>query len=139
MTKLNIKQGFLTGSLPVVRFSADRKANSFTLVEPVTYLTKRIGGGSRLYTIKVPAGFKTDLASIPRLLPLALHRNPVAAAAIVHDWLYSTKDMLNDLPRKKADLIFRDAMRDNGVGRLTAATYYRFVRVFGWRYYNADA
>lgn len=59
-------------------------------------------------TIVVPEGFVTDFASVPRV-PVAflLTGDSAHAAAVVHDFLYSTKIV----DRKTADEVFYEACR----------------------------
>jgi hypothetical protein len=61
----------------------------------------------------VPAGFVTDFASVPRV-PVAfwLFGDTAHAAAVVHDWLYSTEIF----PKDTADSVFYEAMRASGIG-----------------------
>ncbi len=79
----------------------------------------------------VPAGFKTDGASIPRFLwrlcghPMTTRRFPVA---VLHDWLYEA-DL--GLTRQQVDEIYRDGLRALGYGKLTANTEYYALRLFG--------
>ena len=88
-------------------------------------------------------GAITDGASIPRLAwsiagpPLADSR--VAKAAATHDQLY--KSLGAGLTRKQCDQVFYRALRDEGTGRIKAATYYAGVRSggwVGWRRYARD-
>ncbi|TNF08548.1 MAG: DUF1353 domain-containing protein [Gammaproteobacteria bacterium] len=84
--------------------------------------------------VVVPPNFKTDLASIPRLLRLICPMHgPYTRAAVVHDYLYSTKE-IDDTPieRKRADRIFYEAMRESGVRRTKAYLMYLAVRAGGW-------
>lgn len=79
--------------------------------------------------IIVPAGFETDLASIPQafhsIVPVnGMHR----AAAIVHDWLYVTQPCT----RPEADRVFLDAMADLGVRWSQRWVMYAAVRAGGW-------
>lgn len=78
--------------------------------------------------IVVPAGFITDLASVPRIMWSFLPPDgKYAKAAIVHDYLYD-----NGLRTKKqADLIFLDAMRVLGVPRWKRTIMYLAVNYFG--------
>ncbi|EAQ5940000.1 DUF1353 domain-containing protein [Salmonella enterica] len=78
--------------------------------------------------IEVPAGFVTDLATIPRIFWTILPPDgKYAKAAIIHDYLYD-----NALRTKKeADLIFLDGMTVLGVLRLKRKVMYWAVRVFG--------
>ena len=82
----------------------------------------------------IPAGFKTDLASIPRLLRWLI---PVdgkhALPAILHDWLY-TEVKHGTVSRSMADLIFLEAMREAEVKIVKAVPMYYAVRLFGWLY-----
>lgn len=90
--------------------------------------------------IKVPAGFKTDLASIPRPLWAILPKSgKYDKAAVVHDYLYA----VNGVTREEADQVLREAMEALGVGRVTRWLIYRAVRLggrFPWkRYRDAEA
>lgn len=63
-------------------------------------------------TFVVPAGFQTDLASVPRLpIVYLLTGDTSAAAAVVHDWLYSS----HVVPRDMADAVLREASQASGV------------------------
>lgn len=83
-----------------------------------------------LLTLKVPAGFTTDLASVPRI-PGAylLFGNKARRAAILHDWLYS-----EHWPREWADSVFYRAMA-NEVNKASAWAMWLAVRVGGASYY----
>ncbi|EOG5721796.1 DUF1353 domain-containing protein, partial [Salmonella enterica] len=78
--------------------------------------------------ISVPAGFITDLATIPRIFWTILPPDgKYAKAAIIHDYLYD-----NALRTKKeADLIFLDGMTVLGVPKWKRTVMYWAVRVFG--------
>ena len=83
------------------------------------------------YSIRVPKGFVTDYASIPRIfraiiLPYGKH----SGASVVHDYLYS-KDCDLDIERKKADKIFLEILKEEGVNPILARLMYIAVRVFG--------
>lgn len=85
--------------------------------------------------ITIPAGFTTDLASIPRFFYRIV--NPCTEGtrrpAIVHDFIYSGA---TDLTRKQADVIFYDALRECGVNWLLANAMYYALRIGGrwaWR------
>lgn len=106
----------------------------------------------------VPEGFVTDLASIQPLrfiLPAmyALLSGYGDRAAVVHDYLYCRRGYIfvgsgniagNEscgeyscspfvsVSRKRADQIFKQALRDEGVARWRAAIFYYGVRAFGW-------
>jgi hypothetical protein len=76
----------------------------------------------------VPTGFETDLASVPRL-PLAymLFGGVGDAAAVVHDFLYSTQEV----SREMADDVLEEAMRVSGVAGWRRYPMWFGVRLFG--------
>ncbi|EBR9315657.1 DUF1353 domain-containing protein [Salmonella enterica] len=85
--------------------------------------------------ISVPAGFVTDLASVPRIFWTLLPPDgKYAKAAIIHDYLYD-----NALRTKKeADLIFLDGMTVLGVPRWKRTIMYWAVRLFGRGMYEKE-
>ena len=85
--------------------------------------------------IIVPKGFETDFASIPRFFQRVLPVNDDhRLAAVVHDYLYSTKGRLPDknIDREMADKIFLEAMKVLNVSYWKRQSMYRAVRLFGW-------
>lgn len=111
----------------------------FTLVEPLVFESVVVGRH-----IVVPAGFKTDLASIPRALWNILP--PVGgydAGAVVHDLLYQRGAIDGvQVSRGDADKVLREGMEVHGVGVWTRRLIYAGVRVGGWvvwRKYRKDA
>jgi hypothetical protein len=71
--------------------------------------------------IVVPNGFVTDFASVPRV-PVAywLFGGEANAAAVIHDYLYTT----GIFPKDTADGVFYEAMRASGIGFLRARFMY---------------
>lgn len=107
---------------------AMRDSDEWKLVSPLIYESDLV-----FEPIVVPAGFTTDLASVPRL-PLAyLIAGGVAdAAAVVHDYLYVTQP----IPREQADAIFLEAMTVSKVPAWRRWLMWSAVRGFGgplWR------
>lgn len=104
-----------------IRFAGNQK---WLVLAPYSYTTKR---GER---IEIPAGFVTDLTSIPRLLwSLYPPHGNYLPAAVVHDYLY----WLQDRERGKCDAILGEAMEAcEGVSRLTRWVVMRGVRIGGW-------
>lgn len=95
------------------------------LLTPFDY---HVGDYPSTEIITVPAGFITDLASIPRLLWSLMPPNgEYAKAAIIHDYLYD--NAINN--KKYADDVFFEAMTVLGV--CTWRTYVIFwaARMFG--------
>lgn len=85
-------------------------------------------------SITVPKGFKTDLASIPRLLtPLFPVHGLQTRAAVIHDWLYVHGGHLaeGNFTKSQADKLFRDIMEHLGVGYIKRNLMYAAVVVGG--------
>jgi hypothetical protein len=79
--------------------------------------------------LNIPAGFITDLASIPRIIwslvpPYGLYTR----SAVVHDWLYRSKIQIT---REDADKVFLELMQQDKVDPALAKFMYRAVRWFG--------
>jgi hypothetical protein len=71
--------------------------------------------------IIVPNGFVTDFASVPRLPLVFLVVGDMAqAAAVIHDWLYTT----GVFPKAIADAVFYEAMRASGIDFFHAKLMY---------------
>ena len=102
-------------------------------------LTANFRYHSSVGTITVRKGFYTDGGSVPRIFWSLLDPwSKFFSAALVHDWIYS-KDSTAAFPvagRKEADLIFKEAMFNAGVGWITRETVYRAVRLGGWASYK---
>ncbi|MFP9136622.1 DUF1353 domain-containing protein [Devosia sp. XGJD_8] len=112
--------------------------------DPLTYHP-----GDRQHTITVPAGFVTDLASVPRWAWILIPPDgPWVKAAIIHDYLYSTggtgkwkkhpPSITRPQPysRLEADRIMEEAMENRGVGWFARRLIYAAVRLGGsggWR------
>jgi len=89
--------------------------------------------------LMAPAGFKTDLASIPRLFRNLPAFDPNGASrrpAVMHDWLYSSKAGYR-LGRDFADSFLRAALLAEGASAWTAAAFYYAVRVGGSSHWDA--
>lgn len=100
----------------------------FTVYEPLVYDSDVL---KRLLT--VPAGFKTDLASIPRILWNILPPfGKYDAAAVLHDLLYQHGGVTRD----QADNVLYEAMHVSGVNFWQRWTIFRGVRFGGWMVWN---
>lgn len=111
----------------------DEHGLPFVLHQPLVYLTKVGAPEGKINKITVPAGFKTDLASIPRFFWRVLP--PVGRydkAAVVHDYLYQ----FNGVTRKQADDVLLEGMRVLGVPGWQCNVIYAGVRVGGWKPWN---
>lgn len=109
----------------------------FTLTDSLGYVTNVASRG----TFFVPAGFETDLASIPRVLWNVLP--PIGkydAAAVLHDFYYRNPRQLmrhGEMPtRSEADSVLNEAMGVLGVPAQQRWMIYLGVRLGGWRTWN---
>lgn len=99
-------------TLYVLRKDECKKGHTYGLKEDFTYTLTP--GKYPVRSITVPAGYHTDLASIPRAFWRVLPPfGQYSEAAIVHDYLCDTRPPWCDY--KTAASIFGDAMRDLGV------------------------
>jgi hypothetical protein len=122
----------------------------YQLMEPYEVLWEKFG---QRYKLIIPEGFKTDIASVPRLcwtlmdiLPDGLHRG----AAVVHDFLYywygrcpegtvfveqNNQWVVFSLPwqREDCDRLFARLMREAGTPAWKRRLMYLAVRLFGWK------
>lgn len=78
----------------------------------------------------IPKGFKTDLASIPKIIwniypPFGLY----TGAAVAHDYIYRTPQIR--MTREEADAVFLELMHLAGVSDAKAQLMHMSVRVFG--------
>lgn len=79
--------------------------------------------------VAVPSGFKTDYASVPRVLWSILPpTGRYTKAAVIHDWLY----VAGRCSRADADAVFLEAMEHLGVSPLTRRLMWAGVRAGGW-------
>lgn len=107
----------------VLELADDQDDGKWILVQPLLYQSD-----VALETFTVPAGFRTDLASVPRL-PLVYWACGSCAneAAVVHDFLYGAR--LVD--RATADAVLLEASAVTGVPWLRRTLMYWGVRLFG--------
>lgn len=88
---------------------------------------------------RLPMGFKTDGASIPRFLwrlcgtPLEV---PRLYAALVHDYLYGGGDP--EATREDADKLYRDIQIALDVSKFKAYTEYYALRAFGGGHWHEN-
>lgn len=112
-----------------------RRKWSWTVCDP---WTARLNG----HVLHVPAGFRTDLASIPRILWILPGFAPMelggGAPPIVHDWLYQhggvcwrPRMAAVQFTRRQVDSVFLHLMQDMQVGWRRFVAWWA-VRLFGW-------
>lgn len=81
--------------------------------------------------ITVPAGFDTDFASVPRVLPIAyaFFGGTAKWAAVIHDYLYRACPLC--VKRKDADAILYEAMGVCGIATWKRYCIWLGVRIGG--------
>jgi len=105
--------------------------------------TYHIGSKYSQSYIRVPAGFITDFATIPKCFLWWLpYWAKYQKAPVIHDWLYNVKKIMgNPITQKKADDIFLEAMliewRHHKSRRIIAYMEYFAVRLFGGLYWSS--
>lgn len=85
----------------------------------------------------VPAGFRTDGATVPRVFWNIF--SPIGGylgAAVVHDFLYSPHN--RRFTRAECDRLFLEAMFNLGVGWFTRGLIFRAVRLGGGRHFKGN-
>lgn len=120
--------------------SPDAEGRIWTLEKPLLYRAR--SPICSHIDINVPAGFRTDFASIPRLLwPILPPYGKYGNAAVLHDFLYVNGGQIARsfslrFTRKECDAIFLKAMEDVGVGRAVRIGFWLAVRLFGGRHFG---
>ncbi len=104
------------------------------VLSPFTYEVGALGEGGELIT--VPAGFITDLASVPRALWIIFPPfGKYTGAATIHDYLYVMGGKIPGGARvytkAYADGIFREACLVEGVGKIKAWLMWKAVCIGG--------
>lgn len=86
----------------------------------------------------VPAYFRTDFASIPKVFWLveAPYKASFIYASIWHDYYYTCP---NGIHRKTIDEVFYTLLRTEGNSLYTSLKMYIAVRLFGWTHFNNGA
>lgn len=126
-----ISQLFLRSFSPAEVKAARSKVQLYELTQPFSYQSDKLG-----VTITVPAGYKTDFASIPRAAWEFLDpEDPIIAwPSVIHDYLYTCKGKLPDgtkYKREQADAVLREGMEACGAASLIRESVYQAVRAFG--------
>jgi hypothetical protein len=111
--------------------ATDQDDGKWILVKPLIYQSD-----VAKQTFVVPAGFQTDLASVPRLPVIYLLTGDTSsAAAVVHDWLYTS----HQVPRAMADAVLREASQVTGVPGWRRWLMWAGVRLGGASHYGTTA
>lgn len=106
----------------------EASGRTWTLNEDFWYITD---SGLR---IEVPKGFKTDFASIPRILwRLFPPFGTYLRASIIHDFLYAeNRAGRGRFSRELVDNIFYEASLDGGTSSFVGHILWMGVRAGGW-------
>ena len=118
---------FLT-SLKLEKVGPDR----WRLLDKLLYRSVKYAG-----IFVVPAGFETDLTSIPAPLQSLIHKvDRYDAASVLHDAAYTHQlQTASGRPvyttKTVADALFHEAVRASGTGRVKAAVMYAAVKLWG--------
>lgn len=109
--------------------TAERGSENLILNKPLVYHDLF---NNQIYV--APAGFETNLASIPKILRSFVDNDDphIKDAAVIHDWLYTEKT----LTRAQCDAVLFRAARSLGCGLIKAYTVYFAVRIGGSSHYN---
>ena len=112
----------------------DTICHFWILKEPIRVQFKNEEHEDKSFT--VPAGFQTDLASIPRAFRSFIPQvGGYNLAAIIHDYCYRDPSM-RWMDKEEADMLFRIGMEQAGVGRFRRTVIYRAVSWFGGASYQ---
>lgn len=126
-----------------VRFHHRPEGVRWELLSPFYVLVNPYENEQRI--IRVPPGFKTDFASVPRLPLIYLaYANRAHLPAIPHDFLYQQGG--TEVDREYADNVFLAGMLatlvpdgENSLTEADAHTMFRAVRQFGQSYFKFNA
>jgi hypothetical protein len=104
-----------------------RDQNAYVLLTDLIYITE---DGT---VIIVPAGFHTNLASVPGVVKWYIDDNnyEIRSPSVTHDFLYSAESKDIGFNRKEADGVLREAMIGLGMRRSKAYLIYYILRAFG--------
>jgi hypothetical protein len=119
----------ISGSLKLQRF----KDPTYVLLDSIRWRPDK--GNENFASVKVPKGFVTDFASVPRVFwSIFRPDGEYAYAATIHDYLYWEQDR----PKEQADKIFKYVMHDLAITDNEAFMLYRAVDLFGGDAWNAN-
>lgn len=112
--------------------------NRWEVVRPMGYLRclparASLGGyqPDHIQRIEVPAGYLSDLASVPRLARRLVDPQApnMRRPSVLHDYLYTHQT--HRFTKAEADQIFYEALLEEGMGQLLAWLMWQAVRLGG--------
>ena len=102
----------------------DKTRDGLGLFELLTSFVYEVGDLGSGVTVCVPAGFVTDLATIPRWArPFLMQAGPSGKAAVLHDFLVGTND-------ERATDIFDEALEVAGVNSFARWCMVTAIRIW---------
>lgn len=106
------------------------EGNRWIVTRPATYVLSSSLG----HEIEIPAGFVTDLATIPGAVRWVFGKDlgRINRAGVLHDWLYST----HHYSRAVCDAAMYQALRQSGVARWRCKVIAACAHAFGKRAYR---
>lgn len=130
----------VTDTDPVVVIHGADKGKLVTLVEPlVVYMHGTQNPIEAVESFRIPSGFKTDFASVPRIFRgFAGRFGRHASAAIIHDYLCEEANA-GRYDRNRADSIFLVSMKCLGVYWYRRYPMYWFVALYTktkWKWWD---
>ena len=102
----------------------DQSGGDFMLLKKLVFIDSE---GKEWIT---PAGFVSDLSSIPRWLRWAVPKTILGKAPFLHDLNYRQNPY--KITRKKADQLYYQGAIDEGMKKWRAGVLYRGLRLGGW-------
>jgi uncharacterized protein DUF1353 len=109
----------------------DPEPRMWIVWEPLVWQDQRFG------RIVVPKGFRTDLASVPRVFRQIPSLDPDGISrpsALGHDWLYAWRGFSKD----DADEFLKQSLVSLGASALVADVYYLAVHNYGQSSWDSD-
>lgn len=114
--------------LELVLVSEEPPRARWIVAHPLKYISNLAHRGEYIGLIIVPAGFETDLASVPRLPVAWLLAGGVGnAASVVHDYLCRHQLFSSST----ADKVFAEALAASGISAWRRGLMYSAVAMFG--------
>ena len=114
--------------LELILISEEPPRARWIVAHPLKYISNLAHRGEYIGLIVVPAGFETDLASVPRLPVAWLLAGGVGnAAAVVHDYLCHNRRYSSST----ADKVFAEALAASGISVWRRVLMYGAVALFG--------
>lgn len=102
------------------------EGDTYALDEPFVCDIRHADRGE--WRVTVPAEFRTDLDSVPRIpFVYAIFKGRATKSAVLHDYLVRNPDLF---PKDEADLIFYFAMKEEGLPWWLRTLMYVAVRFY---------